>query len=572
MVSPVFSLEVLLGSRRSRLARVRRFYAGWLIVQFAVFLGSQFFVQRSTVEEADFLASCLWIFGLEHFFLLLFVTPAFLAGTITDEKLQGTMTQLLTADLTPSAIVAGKYLGRMSQVLLIVLASWPILAFLAGYGRRGPLAVVGLVAVTVLLLFFLGAISLWASVRSRQTREAVVRVYLWVGVPAVLVGLLLEWAIPWFLLMSPPLAPRRQFLLQADGWLRSFSPLYVLEPVWNGNDAVEFLRRFGFVTLLLGGIGVACLVLSVWQLRPSTIRQLEGRRRFRRARWRRPMGADPVRWRERTAGRGLRRWLGMAAVAAATYYAADWIYAQNEPSYYLYLGGAAGLLASLLAGIRASGTVSGERERKTWESLLLTPLDTWDILYDKLFGILESLYPYLFAFALPAVAMAYRDGGVPLTYTICSSLLAWAMMYYMAATGVWCSTSSRGSWRSLVATLGTGYSYFLVLATLFGLLFLWLGCTIVPIIVFFVRLAGVGEHTVALTIGITITAAVGMAWTLYRRSENKISDARTWIDSEERYGRTFTRSLTRALRKHYEQLAERKKKPETADAPAQPAG
>jgi ABC-type transport system involved in multi-copper enzyme maturation permease subunit len=570
MVSPVFSLEVLLGNRRSRLPKFRRLVTGWLIVQLAAFLGGQFFFPgRPTADEAEFIASCLWIFGLQHFVLLFLVTPAFLAGTITDEKVQGTMTQLLTADLTPWEIVAGKFLGRMSQVLPVALAGWPILAFLAGYGRRGPMAVIALVIVTLLLLFFLGAVSLWASVRSRQTREAVLRVYLWIGVPAVLIGLLVEWFIPTLLQTSRPATPRGQFLLQADTLLRCLSPLYVLEPVWGGNDGVEFLRRFRVMGLLFAGIGVACLALSVWRLRPATVRQLEGRRRLGRARWRRPVGEDPVRWRERAVGRGVRRWLAMAVIAAATYYAGDWLYAQNEPAVYLYQGAVAGLLISLLAGIRASGTVSGERERKTWESILLTPMDTWDVLYDKLFGILESLYPYVLAFALPAVVLAYRDGAVPLTYTLASILLTWAMMYYMAATGVWCSTSSRGSWRSLVSTLGTGYASFLALATLFGLLFVWLGCTVVPILVFIVRLLGVGEHTMALTIGVTVTVAVGMAWVLYRRSENKISDARTWIDSEERYGRTFTRSLTRALRKHYEQLAERKKRP--ADAPAQPA-
>src|SRR5262249_10331740 len=107
--------------------------------------------------------------------------------------------------------------------------------------------------------------------------------------------------------------------------------------------------------------------------------------------------------------------------------------------------------------------------------------------------------------------------------------------------------------------------------TIFALLFVWLGCTIVPVIVFFVHLAGVGEHTLALTVGVSVTAALGMGYVLYRRSENKISDARTWIDSEERYGRTFTRSLTGALRKHYEQLAERRKQRQPADAPVQPA-
>ena len=43
---------------------------------------------------------------------------------------------------------------------------------------------------------------------------------------------------------------------------------------------------------------------------------------------------------------------------------------------FYWQGFAVMLLAALLLGVRCSGAVTGERERQTWEALLLTPLET----------------------------------------------------------------------------------------------------------------------------------------------------------------------------------------------------
>src|SRR5262249_42940176 len=131
----------------------------------------------------------------------------------------------------------------------------------------------------------------------------------------------------------------------------------------------------------------------------------------------------------------------------------------QEPTLFIFQGIAFLFLASLVAGVRTSGAITGERERQTWDSLLLTPLDTWDLIMDKADGALDILLPYFFAFAIPATLLALWMGIAAVIFTLSLLLLTWAAIYYMAATGIWCSARSKSSWRSLVATLTSGYGY-----------------------------------------------------------------------------------------------------------------
>src|SRR5262249_40664336 len=117
------------------------------------------------------------------------------------------------------------------------------------------------------------------------------------------------------------------------------------------------------------------------------------------------------------------------------------------------------LLASLIVGIRASGTVSGERERQTWEVLMLTPLETWEIVGDKLLGIREAMHFYLLAYAVPATVVAGQAGWRSVLVTVLMLPVTWGWVSFMGATGLWCSARSPTSWRSLLATLGSGYGF-----------------------------------------------------------------------------------------------------------------
>jgi ABC-type Na+ efflux pump permease subunit len=115
------------------------------------------------------------------------------------------------------------------------------------------------------------------------------------------------------------------------------------------------------------------------------------------------------------------------------------------------------LLASLVVGVRCSGAVTAERERQTWEALLLTPLSAEEILDGKLWGVLGASLWYLLAYAAPAVALSALGGPLAFFWTVLWLGVTVLAMYYVGAAGLWCSVRSRNSWRSLLGTLAAGY-------------------------------------------------------------------------------------------------------------------
>lgn len=504
------------------------------------------------------------MFLAEHFFFLLIATPAFLAGAIADERMQGTLPYLLTADLTPWDIVAGKLLGRLSLVGLVSIAGWPLLGAIGGYGKL-PLSAFGSLALlSILLLFLLGAVSLWASVRRRQTRDAALSVYLWFGVIPLFGWSFLHWGLPYVMPFVGSTTPRGKWILQTAEQLACLNPLHVLAPAWYVNDLAEFGRRLAILLPVYVGVGTLALGAAVWRLRPTMERDYAGSM-IRRGRRRVALEVDddPIRWKESLGGRRLWRWMGVVMsgglAAAATWWVTTqqdgnsyWIPAPNEPLLFLAPGLATAFFLSLIAGIRASGSVSSERERKTWESVLITPLDTWDLVVDKQMGTVDFLFPFFVATTLPSISLALRSGRVAVLFTVVAAFLSWVSIRYMAATGVWCSVRAKTSWRSLITTFASGYAYLLGTLSLLAFFNFWLGCTLIPVVTLVMRMGGVSDPTMGLAITIVIMTALALGWMLIRRADRKISDAKAWIDGNERYGRTFVRSLARALRKESE--------------------
>lgn len=482
MVGPVLHHEMMLGSRRSRAYVFRWIYAGWLVLQVGWFL-LQYGMTGLVMGSKSYATAVVsaWFaetFVVQQLVLMLLATPVLTAGAITDEKTRGTLQYLLTTDLASWHIVLGKLLGRVAQVALIALAGLPLFCFLGAFAGVEPWTLVGVFLVTVMPLFALGAVSLLASVWSRQTRDAVLGLYA-VGTVVVLLG--------WWL---------------AGGVLVYFDPLYVLEPAWGQGtlpDLEEFGRRLLGSSLAWGLVGAGCFALAVWRLRPAYVRQIEGAGRQKTARWwrarRAPVADNPVVWKERHVEglapvASLRRvpsWITVLFVFLVTVSSSLWILVSLSSAslvslwdaargldwgtlrtrltpppgaaeqYFLLQSILAMLVASLVVGIRCSGAVTGEREKSTWEALLLTPLTARHLVRGKLWGIIGSSYLYLLAYAVPALALSAVGGFLAFFWTAIWLGVTWLAMYFVGAAGLWCSVRSKGSWRSLLGTLGIGY-------------------------------------------------------------------------------------------------------------------
>src|SRR5438067_13020996 len=132
------------------------------------------------------------------------------------------------------------------------------------------------------------------------------------------------------------------------------------------------------MVLVYGGVSLLFLALSVWRFRPLCLRQIEAAGRTRKSWWkrkRRDVDDDPIRWREATTEGKWPRWLGYGLLAGLTAATSLAIHYSGDPQFFLIQGVVFLFLTSLVAGVRTSGAVTGERERQTWDSVLLTPLE-----------------------------------------------------------------------------------------------------------------------------------------------------------------------------------------------------
>jgi ABC-type transport system involved in multi-copper enzyme maturation permease subunit len=489
MIGPVLHQEMLLGGRRNRLHVFRWAYAGWLVVQvFGLFLMFQAeeasrAVARYTTAGAiapnrasapEVVGS--WFaesFVRQQLLLLVLATPAFVAGAVADEKRRGTLQHLLTTDLDSRHIVLGKLLGRVAQVALVALAGLPLFALLAGFGGVEPVTMLFVAAALVVPLFALASATLLASVWCRQTRDAVLALYVLGGALGLAV-----WGL---------------------GGLPLLDPLHILAPVWGppgDQDLAEAGRRLLVAALCWGGAGGVCLALAVWRLRPAYVRELESARPTR-VHWysgeRAPVHDEPVHWRERHVEglaptpelRRVPQWLAITIVAAVTTLSSLLILVLSMPpgktpadilrallrfdlakvaalmpdagAGFLVQSLVVMLLASLVVGIRCSGAVTGERERQTWEALLLTPMSAKEVIRGKMWGVMGASYWYLLAYAAPAVVLSAFGGLLALLWTAVWLAVTVLAMYFVGAAGLWCSVRSKNSWRSLLGTLGLGY-------------------------------------------------------------------------------------------------------------------
>lgn len=584
MVGPVLHQEMMLGSRRSRGYIFRWIYAGWLICEVLVLAISQagggFFFGQSRrgpltpmVGEA-FTELFLW----QQLILMLLATPVFVAGGITDEKSRGTLQYLLTADLNSWQIVLGKLLGRVTEVAVLVLTGLPLLCFFGVFAGVDLRLLLVVAAITVVPMLAIGAASLLASVWSRQTRDAVLGLFVVGGV-----GCLALYLLDWLGL----------------GLIDCFSPLWVVNPPATPPPP-SLEKRLLLFTLVWGSIAVVSLALAVWRLRPAYLRQLENAGRKKKAHWwrveRAAVGDEAIQWKEQhveglapvTSLKTVPRWLALlliflAATAASCFVL--WLhrapgetlgrmidralhleYAQlagmivGSGDGFFVQGIAAILLFTMVVGIRCSGAVSGEREKQTWEALLLTPLTAKQLIRGKVWGIMGASYIYLIAYAVPALVLsalpvlvvfappspARPAAGLsdyePFFWTAMWVAVTWLGMYYMGAAGIWCSVRSKSSWRSLLGTFGLGYvGGICILAVLSPVIFVVavFVCMVLWMIDSLLNTnnalsgAGVGfftQYTPALKIAFGIGLAAlfwGLAWYF-------LSDAQKWVADRER--------------------------------------
>ena len=101
----------------------------------------------------------------------------------------------------------------------------------------------------------------------------------------------------------------------------------------------------------------------------------------------------------------------------------------------------------------SAGSISGERQRSTWDAILTSPLGAREIVVAKTAGSLYALR-YLIAAACLAWTAALLADGMTVSQYVSGLALLFAAGAFMAALGVAVSTGITNATRGMAVTIG----------------------------------------------------------------------------------------------------------------------
>lgn len=491
LFSPVLVYDLVRMARRSRFVLLRSAYALFLLVMLVWTYASHVLSRRHprmTIpagEMADFTATFYLPFLFVQFFVLVLLTPAYVAGAIAEEKERKTLEYLLATDLANREIVLSKLFSRLFNLTLLLLTGLPILALLQLLGGVDPEVLLAAYAVTVLTVGSLAALSILNSVYLRKVRDAIVITYLTsiVYVFLSLTSLLL--VQPSWGMAKLDLSFGLEWLTVEElvGWFNAGNLLggLILVGAMGGGAALlnsfpGLLRNYA---LFHGLVMVGCTAWAVARVRGVALKQVTVKAKKNTRSWfgfsRPAVGAQPMVWKEVFVEPNLKlNWMGRVVVlllmilsfvpaflilwfffSEGGWSAGHWEELHWSMNIWVRIVGTlAACLLLLAVGIRAAGSLGSERERQTLDSLLTSPLENDAILYGKWLGSLLSQRWTGIWLAL-IYGLGLVTGGVHL---LALPFLAIAWLVYaafLAGLGLWYSVRCKRTMQAHVATVVT---------------------------------------------------------------------------------------------------------------------
>jgi ABC-type transport system involved in multi-copper enzyme maturation permease subunit len=490
LFGPVFYYDLLRSVRKNRTFVYRFCYAALLAVviswTYLMWLLDHRGGAVSASQMQDFAGRFSYTFMCVQFALAALLTPAVIGGAIADEKDRRTLEFMLATDLRDREIVFGKLGSRLAMLLLFLLTGLPILSILQFLGGVDPELLLASFTATGLTMCSLAGLGIFNSTVSRKPRDAIALTYL------ASAGYLALSGLSWLLFLVPGVAA----LSLPVPWSTPITPQDVVEWSNAGNIVAAFYQLMSGLesgttidkllpsllrnyAIFHGLVAAVFTTLAVWRLRPLALKQSYGEKAklpiVTRLVGRPPIGASPMLWKEVFAEPGLRfNWLGRIALSLLVigsfvpagfiigYYVDDFLSGGNQRQFIRLgesmnfwvrgVGSTVACLTLLAVAVRASGIVSGERDRQTLDSLMTSPLGTMNMIFAKWVGnVLSVRKGWIWLGAIWFLGIV--TGGL---HILALPLLMVAWLVYagvFSALGMWCSAACRTTLRATIWTL-----------------------------------------------------------------------------------------------------------------------
>jgi ABC-type transport system involved in multi-copper enzyme maturation permease subunit len=446
-------------------------------------------------RQASFLALKFFeAFMLVQLIAVAILTPAFVAGAISEEKDRKTMEFLLATDLRSREIVLSKLGARVANLTLFILTGLPILGLIQFLGGVDPVLVLTGFAATGMTMLGLAGLSILNSVLFKRPRDAIAITYLYLisylALGTVAFGLQKGGAFSYidFPLWFGDGAPTFSNLVT---WLNTGNILIAIINIGmaGSSAAPGLLEEYA---LFHGMLALVCVVWAVIRLRKVALRQAFASvpKAGARHKARPPVGELPMLWKEIWVEGGVRlNWvvaillailflltLAPGAIIIIIHYR-DWhlqqrgdaLFAREINMWVRLAGTFVACLTILSVAVRASTSIGNERDKQTLDSLLTSPMDSGTILWAKFIGTLLGVrLAWIWLGLIWAIGIATGGLHVFALPLVLAGWLVYASLFTML--GLWFSMTCRTTMRATVYTMLTTVS----LAV--GHWLLWLCC------------------------------------------------------------------------------------------------
>src|SRR5262245_19440266 len=208
----------------------------------------------------------LRVFGYGLLAGILLVVPAFPATALVREKIQGTLTLLLTSPMAPSSIYLGKLAGVLGFTAILLVMTLPAAgACYALGGTAAQWGIVGLYSVLGVAALQVSTLGLLVSSRAQSTDGALRATYALVLAVRVLV-----------LAPHELLRGNTDSLAQVASWLRCLSPVpAVMETLSQGDVGDRGIsagtRVVGRYLTLASLVSLGCAVATIVRLQHTLL-------------------------------------------------------------------------------------------------------------------------------------------------------------------------------------------------------------------------------------------------------------------------------------------------------------
>lgn len=185
-MNPILRKELRLGSRSIKIPLALMFYniVLSLIAVIMIFsvntVGGLSSVLSGTGDAIDF-SGFLYIFqviGWTQLGITLLIVPILSAGSISGEREKQTLEIMLTTPEKPFSIVWGKLLASLSNFIMFVISSIPIMAISFVLGGLNWFALLGFIVMILVVAVLVGSIGVFCSSAFKKTIVSIVMTFL----------------------------------------------------------------------------------------------------------------------------------------------------------------------------------------------------------------------------------------------------------------------------------------------------------------------------------------------------------------------------------------------------------